>query len=323
MAKYKVIVINPGYESYDIERELLEPIGAEVIVAAKDCDTEDLVISTARDADAILVREGPVSGRVIESLNKLKVIARYGVGVDNVDLETACQHKIYACIVPNYGNEDVSDHAMALLLACIRTLPMRDKNVRNGIFETDIVSEIHRTTGRNLGIIGYGKIARVFHRKWQGFLPARVLVYDPFVDAVTITETGAEKVDFDTLLVEADYISVHAPLTPETRHIIDAPALKKMKSTAVIVNTSRGAIIDTVALAKALGEGEIFAAGIDVFEKEPLPADHPLVSTPNVILTPHLAWYSKESTRDLQTGAALEIKRVLSGEPPQNWINPW
>ena len=323
MAEYKVVVINPGYENYDIERELLEPLGAEVIVPERDCDTEDLIISTAGDADAILVREGPVTARVIDSLTNLKVIARYGVGVDNVDLEAARQRKIYGCIVPNYGNEDVSDHAMALLLACIRTLPIRDKNVRSGIFETDIVSEIHRTTGRNLGIIGYGKIARVFHRKWQGFLPARVLIYDPFVDADTIAKGGAEKVEIGTLLKEADYISIHAPLTPETRHLIDESALKKMKTTAVVVNTSRGAIIDTMALAKALEDGQIFAAGIDVFEKEPLPVDHPLVSVPNVILTPHLAWYSKESTRDLQTGAAMEVKRVLSGEQPKNWVNPW
>ncbi|UCD77683.1 MAG: C-terminal binding protein, partial [Desulfobacterales bacterium] len=254
---------------------------------------------------------------------QLKIIARYGVGVDNVDLETARRRKIYVSIVPNYGNEDVSDHAMALMLACIRTLPIRDRNVRRGIFETDIVAEIHRTTGRNLGIIGYGKIARVFHRKWQGFLPARVLVYDPFVDEDTITENGAEKVELNLLLEEADYISIHAPLTPDTRHIINESALKTMKSTAVIVNTSRGAIIDTAALAKALEKGEIFAAGIDVFEKEPLPVDHPLVSLPNVILTPHLAWYSKESTRDLQGGAAGEIQRVLSGQRPQNWANPW
>ena len=323
MAQYKVIIINPGYESYDLEREILEPVGAETVVAEKDCDTEDLIISTAQDADGILVREGPVTGRVIASLKKLKIIARYGVGVDNVDLETARRHKIYVSIVPNYGNEDVSDHAMALMLACIRTLPIRDRNVRSGVFETDIVAEIHRTTGRNLGIIGYGKIARVFHRKWQGFLPARVLVYDPFVDEETITENGAEKVDLNLLLEEADYVSIHAPLTPDTRHIINESALKTMKSTAVIVNTSRGAIIDTGALAKALEKGEIFAAGIDVFEKEPLPLDHPLVSLPNVILTPHLAWYSKESTRDLQGGAAREIQRVLCGQRPQNWANPW
>jgi len=323
MAQYKVVVINPGFESYHLEREILEPAGAEVVVAETDCHTEDLIISTAAKADAILVREGPVTGRVIEALKQLKIIARYGVGVDNVDFETARQHQIYVSIVPNYGNEDVSDHAMALMLACIRTLPIRDRNVRSGIFETDIVAEIHRTTGRNLGIIGYGKIARVFHRKWQGFLPARVLVYDPFVDEEIITENGAEKVDLNLLLEEADYISIHAPLTADTRHIINASALKQMKSTAVIVNTSRGAIIDTLALAKALEQGEIFAAGIDVFEKEPLPVDHPLVSLPNVILTPHLAWYSKESTLDLQGGAAREVQRVLTGNRPQNWINKW
>jgi D-3-phosphoglycerate dehydrogenase len=323
MAQHKIVVINPGFESYDIERKILEPAGAEVSIAAKDCDTEELIITTARDAYGILVREGPVTGRVIEALKQLKIIARYGVGVDNVNLETARRLKIYATIVPNYGNEDVSDHAMALMLACIRTLPIRDKNVRCGIFETDIVSEIHRTTGRNLGIIGYGKIARAFHRKWKGFLPDRVLVFDPFVDEETVVENGAEKVDLNLLLEEADYISIHAPLTPDTRHLINESALKTMKSTAVIVNTSRGAIIDTMALARALEKGEIFAAGIDVFEKEPLPVDHPLAALPNVILTPHQAWYSKESTRDLQRGAAEEVLRVLSGQRPVNWINKW
>ena len=139
----------------------------------------------------------------------------------------------------------------------------------------------------------------------------------------TIAQAGAEKVELDTLLEAADNLSIHAPLTPETRHLIDAAAMKKMKSTAIIVNTSRGAIIDTVALAQALADGEIFAAGIDVFEKEPLPVDHPLAAIPNAILTPHLAWYSKESTRDLQTGAAMEVKRVLAGEQPQNCVNRW
>jgi len=323
MAKFRVVVINPGYESYHIEREILKPIDAEVIIAKQDCANEDLVIATAQTADAILVREGPVTERVISALNQLKIIARYGVGVDNVDLEAARRHKIYVSIVPNYGNEDVSDHAIALLLACIRTLPIRDKNVRSGRFETDITDDIHRTTGRNLGIIGYGKIARVVHRKWKGFLPARVLIYDPLVGADAITKAGGEKVDLNTLLTEADYISIHAPLTPSTRHLINASALQQMKPTAIIVNTSRGAIIDTIALANMLKNGDIFAAGIDVFEEEPLPADHPLVELANVILTPHLAWYSKESTRDLQTGAAAEIRRVLSGQPPENWANPW
>lgn len=323
MGKYKIVVINPGYESYQIESEILAPLGADVIIAETDCTTEDLIIGTAHDADAILVREGPVTGNVIKSFEKLKIIARYGVGVDNIDLEAAKRKKIYVSTVPNYGNEEVSDHALALLLSCIRTLSIRDKNLRSGRFENKIVEEIHRTTGRILGIIGYGKIAQVLHRKWEGFLPSRVIVYDPFVDKDFVESNKAEKVDINTLLAESDYISIHAPLTPKTMHLIDGAALKRMKPTTIIVNTSRGAIVDTIALARALKNGQIFGAGIDVFEEEPLPSDHPLVSLPNVILTPHFAWYSKESNQHLQIGAAKEIRRVLSGYLPKNWVNQW
>jgi D-3-phosphoglycerate dehydrogenase len=157
----------------------------------------------------------------------------------------------------------------------------------------------------------------------MGFLPDRVLVYDPFVDRSLIAEKGAEQTDLNTILIESDYISIHAPLTPETHHLIDAAAMQKMKNTAILVNTSRGAIIDTLALAEALEQGQILGAGLDVFENEPLPTDHPLVNMTNVILTSHVAWYSKDSTRDLQSGAAKEVLRVLSGKPPVNWVNPW
>ena len=323
MADYRVVIMNTGLAPNYLEREVLEPIGARVIVAERDCNTEDQVIAFARDADAVFVREEPVTARVIESLDRVKIYARYGVGVDNVDIEAARKRKIYVTNVPGYGTEDVSDHAMALMLACIRTLPVRDRNVRKGIFETDISAEIHRTTGKTLGIIGYGQIARAFHRKWKGFLPNRTLVYDPLVDAEEIDALGGEKTDLDTLLRESDYISIHAPLTLENRHMIDAAALDKMKPAAVIVNTARGAIIDTLALADALERGRIFAAGIDVFEIEPLPPDHPLTALPNVILTPHQAWYSKESRREIQTRAAGEIRRVLTGEKPKHWVNPW
>jgi D-3-phosphoglycerate dehydrogenase len=200
---------------------------------------------------------------------------------------------------------------------------VRDRNLRRGIFETDISAPIYRTTGKILGIVGYGKIARAFHRKWQGFLPDRVLIYDPFVDRGQIEKKGAEKVNLDTVLAESDYISIHTPLTPETMHLIDEAALNKMKNTAILINTSRGAVIDTQALAHALQEEQILGAGLDVFENEPLQPDHPLVGMPNVILTSHVAWYSKDSAKDLQTGAAREIQRVLSGKTPLNWVNPW
>lgn len=323
MAKYKVVVVSLGYANYDYEREILEPLDAEVVLSPKDCTTEEDVIEVAGDADAIFVRETPIGAKALESFEHCKIVSRYGVGLDNIDLETARKLRIYVSNVPDYGTEDVSDHAVALLLGCIRTLLVRDQNLRRGVFETDINALIYRTTARILGIVGYGKIARAFHRKWQGFLPDRVLIYDPYVDREQIAEKGAEKVDLDTVLAESDYISLHAPLTPETMHLIDATALNKMKNSAILVNTSRGAVIDNQALVHALQAGQILGAGLDVFENEPLPTDHPLVGMPNVILTSHVAWYSRDSARDLQTGAALEIKRVLLGEPPLNWVNPW
>jgi D-3-phosphoglycerate dehydrogenase len=323
MAKYKVVVVSLGYENYDYEREILEPIDAKVVLSPKDCITEEEVIEVARDADAIFVRETPITAKVLESFEHCKIVSRYGVGLDNIDLETARKLRIYVSNVPEYGTEDVSDHAVALLLGCIRTLLVRDQNLRRGIFETDINAPIYRTTGKILGIVGYGKIARAFLRKWQGFLPDRVLIYDPYVDQEQIQGNGAEKKNLDTVLAESDYISIHTPLTPETLHLIDEAALNKMKNTAILVNTSRGAVIDTKALVNALQEGQILGAGLDVFENEPLPTDHPLVGMANVILTSHVAWYSKDSAKDLQTGAAREIMRVLSGDKPINWVNPW
>jgi len=323
MAKYKAVVVNTGYETYDLEREILKSVDAQVVVTPKDSMTEEDVIEVAKDADAIFVREAPITAGVLKSFERCKIVSRYGVGLDNIDLETARQLKIYVSNVPEYGTEDVSDHAMALLMGCVRSLLVRDQNLRNGNFELDIRDDIFRTTGKTLGILGYGKIGRAFHRKWQGFLPDKVLVHDPYLEAEFINTNGAEKVELDTLLQESDFISIHAPLTPETKHIIDSAALKKMKNTAILVNTARGAVIDTYALAKALQEGEILRAGLDVFEKEPIPGDHPLVNMPSVILTSHVAWYSKESTKDLQGGAAKEILRVLSGKPPVNWVNSW
>jgi D-3-phosphoglycerate dehydrogenase / 2-oxoglutarate reductase len=323
MARYNVVVVNLGYETYDYERAILKPVDAELILAPKDSITGEDVIAVAQNADAILVREAPITAPVLESLKRCRIIARYGVGVDNVDLGYARRKKIYVSNVPGCGTEEVSDHAVALLLGCIRSLLVRDRNLRRGNFELNIRADIHRTTGRILGIIGYGKIARAFHRKWKGFLPARVLIYDPYTAADVIRKNGAENVDLNTLLAEADFISIHAPLTTATRHLINAAALKKMKKTAILINTSRGPIIDENALIEALQKGRISSAGLDVFENEPIGKDHPLVTMSNVILTSHVAWYSKNSARDLQSGAAREVLRVLSGEKPMNWVNPW
>ena len=323
MSKYKVVVVSLGYESYDTEREILKPVGAELVLAPKDCLTEDEVIAVAGDADAILVREAPMGERVINSLRRCKAIVRYGVGVDNIHLTRAKERKIYVANVPGYGTEEVSDHAVALLLACARNLLIRDRNLRLGKFELDIRDTMFRTTGKVLGLVGYGQIGRALHRKWRGFLPKRVLVFDPLVAAETVGENGGEKTDLDALFADSDYISLHAPLTPQTRHLINEVSLQKMKPTAILVNTSRGELIDEKALIKALSENQILAAGLDVFEKEPLPSDHPFLSLPNVVLTGHVGWYSKDAVKELQTRGAQEVLRVLSGEPPQCWVNRW
>jgi D-3-phosphoglycerate dehydrogenase len=323
MSKHKVVVVSLGYESYATEREILKSVDAELVLAPSDCLTEDEVIAAAGDADAILVREAPVSARVIDALVRCKAIVRYGVGVDNIDLEHARKRKIYVANIPGYGTEEVSDHAAALLLACIRKLRTRDANLRQGRFETDIQEPIFRTTGKTLGLIGYGQIGRALHRKWKGFLPQRVLVFDPYAPPEAIRENGAEAAELDTLLAESDYISLHAPLTPQTRHIINTETLRKMKPTAILVNTARGELIDEKALAKALAGGRVSAAGLDVFEQEPLGPDHPFIGLPNVVLSGHVGWYSKDAVRELQTRGAQEILRVLSGGVPQCWLNRW
>jgi D-3-phosphoglycerate dehydrogenase len=323
MSKYTVVVVSLGYESYAIEREILKAVDADLALAPGDCLTETEVIDAAREADAILVREAPVSGPVIDAFTRCKAIVRYGVGVDNIDLEHARKRRIYVANIPGYGTEEVSDHAAALLLACIRRLCTRDANLRQGRFETDIREPIFRTVGKTLGLIGYGQIGRALHRKWMGFLPQRILVFDPFAPAEVIRENGAEPVDLDMLFAESDYISLHAPLTPQTRHIINATNLEKMKPTAILVNTARGELIDEKALAKSLSEGRVAAAGLDVFEKEPLAPDHPFIRLPNVVLSGHVGWYSKDAVKELQTRGAQEIVRVLSGGVPQCWVNRW
>ncbi len=323
MPKYTAVVVNLGYASYDVEREILADLDFDVIPAAEDCTTADQVITAAAEADAVLVREAPLSHNVIKALHRCRAIVRYGVGVDNIDLDAARRHQIYVANVPGYGTEEVSDHAAALLLACVRTLLVRDTRLRQGRFETDINDDLYRTTGKTLGLVGYGKISQALHRKWKGFLPTEVLVYDPFVDDALIEEQGGTPADMPTLLSKSDYISLHAPLNSETRHIIDAKALRRVKPTTVIVNTARGELIEEKALIAALKEGRVLAAGLDVFEEEPIGRDNPLLDMANVILSGHTGWYSKDSVRELQTRAAQEIRRVFLGKPPEYWVNPW
>lgn len=313
----RVVVLDGGYDNWDTERRVLAPLGAEVVV--RPCDRDPArVLAAIGDAAGVLVRESPVGREAIASAPALRGIVRYGIGTDNIDLEAARERGIKVANVPDYGSEEVSDQAMALLLGVVRRVAARDRAVRRGAWNLARSERMHRVAGRALGLVGYGRIARAFERKMRGMGVARVLVSDP---AVTIAE-GAQVVDLDTLCREADFVSLHAPLTAATRHMINAASIALMKPGAIIVNTARGALIDEQALVAALAEGRIGGAALDVYEFEPPRKDHPLFALDNVVLSDHTGWYSEESVEELQTKAAEEMARILRGDTPRHWVNP-
>jgi D-3-phosphoglycerate dehydrogenase len=319
MAVFKVLVTDDRYGSYEEEKTVLKEIGATVEVHNLGDETE--TIEVLRDADGILVNLHPLPATVIQELRKCRVISRYGVGYDNVSVETATAKGIWVTRVPDYCLEDVSDQALALLLGCVRKVAFKDRRIREGAWNLHREQPSYRVTGKTLGLIGYGAIARTLHRKLSGFGLGRILVFDPYLDPKKIEENGAESANLRALLKNSDYISVHAPLNDETRGLIGSRELSLMKTTAILVNTSRGPLLEQKAVAQALADGKIAAAGLDVFEAEPLPADSPLRQLDNVILSDHAGWYSEESVAELKTKAAQNVLAVLKGDKPIYPVN--
>jgi D-3-phosphoglycerate dehydrogenase / 2-oxoglutarate reductase len=312
-----VVAIDDGYAAYDQEESLLAEAGARF--ALRPCLRDEAAAQAAvRDADVVLVRESPVSRKVIEAMEHCQAIIRYGIGVDNIDQAAASQRRIQVANVPDYGTDEVSSHAVALALGIARHLNLHNAEVRAGRWSTGVLQPMVRWRGRTLGLVGFGRIARMTLEKLQGFGFGRVLVYDPTADV----PPGVEKTDMDSLCAQADVISLHAPLNPQTRHLIDARRLALMRSTAILVNTARGGLVDTDALYEALKERRILGAGLDVFEHEP-PGAHPLLQLSNVMVTNHMGWYSEESMRELQRKTAEEAVRVLRGHPLLHWLNRW
>jgi D-3-phosphoglycerate dehydrogenase / 2-oxoglutarate reductase len=238
--------------------------------------------------------------------------------VDNIDQAAARERGIHVANVPDYGTEEVSSHTVALALGVARHLGLHDAEVRAGRWSTGVLQPMVRWRGRTLGLVGFGRIARMTLDKLRGFGFARVLVHDPAADL----PPDVERADMDTLCAEADVISLHAPLNEQTRHLINAHRLALMRPTAILVNTARGGLVDTDALYEALKARRILGAGLDVFEHEP-PGAHPLLQLDNVIVTNHMGWYSEESMRELQRKTAEEAVRVLRGEAPLHWLNRW
>lgn len=317
-SRFKVVVTDSVFPHLETERRLLAEVGAELV--ALQAHRDDELVEAVRDADALLVCFAPVTQRVVEAAQRCKVIARYGIGVDNVDVRTATARGIVVTNVPDYCVEEVSDHTLALLLACARRVVWLDRTVRAGRWDARDAVPVRRLSGQTLGLVGFGKIPRLVARKAQTF-GLRVLAFDPYVDPSAMRELGVEPAGLRALLERSDYVSLHAPLTPQTEGLVDEAALRWMKPTAFLINTARGRIVDDRALVRALERGWIAGAALDVLPTEPPAPDHPLRRLPNVILTPHVAFYSEESLQELQRKAAEEVVRVLTGQPPRYPVN--
>lgn len=318
MLSFKVVVTDSVFASFDIERRLLQAIGATMVPF--QITTEAELLDRVADADGLLVCYAPITRRVIERLSRCRVISRYGIGCDNVDVDAATERGIYVTNVPDYCVDEVSDHALALLLACARKVAFLDRRVRGGRWDARDAAPIGRLRGRVLGLVGFGKIPRRLAGT-AGVLGLQVIACDPFVGADQMAAYHATKVGLEDLLARSDFVSVHAPLSAETRGMIGEAALRAMKPTAYLINTSRGPLVSQQALIRALKEGWIAGAAIDVLETEP-PADiETLRSLESLIVTPHIAFYSEESVQELQRKAAENVVRVLSGEAPPYPVN--
>jgi D-3-phosphoglycerate dehydrogenase / 2-oxoglutarate reductase len=308
-----IAVTDSVFPSLDPAMKALARVDPEMRMS-KSTGADD-ILAVARDADAILVTYAKLPAELLQQLTRCKAIGRFGLGVDNIDVPAATARGIVVTYVPDYCMQEVSDHAMALLLALARKVPFSNKLVQAGRWEMPAIAPLRRLEGQVLGLIGFGNIPRAVAPKAQAF-GLKVVAYDPFAAKDVFASAGVESVSFDDLLARSDFISVHAPLMPATRGLVNAAAFAKMKKGALIVNTARGPLIDEPALIAALDSGHLGGAALDVVTTEPLAKDSALIGRDNVILTPHTAFYSVEALEELQTKCASDVARVLSGEKP-------
>jgi D-3-phosphoglycerate dehydrogenase / 2-oxoglutarate reductase len=314
----RVAVADSVFPTLDPARAVLARIGADLQLASEN--TPEAIMKIAADADAILVTYAKITAEMIQQLTRCRIISRFGIGVDNVDIAAATAKGIVVTKVPDYCIDEVSDHTMALLLAAVRKIPLSNSQVHAGTWKMPAVVPIKRLRGSVLGLVGFGRIPQLVVPKAKSF-GLTVVAYDPFAPADVFKSAGVESVTFTQLLNVSDYVSVHSPLTPETKGMFNAEAFRQMKPGSYLVNTARGPIIDEAALAAALDAKQIAGAALDVMTQEP-PGSSPLFGRDNVIITPHTSFYSEEALVELQTKAADEVVAVLSGKAPRNPVNP-
>jgi D-3-phosphoglycerate dehydrogenase len=310
-----VLVTDVAWPSTDVEAAILDRVGAALVCAKTGA--EDELVRLAPDADGILTCWKRVGVRVIEAAPRLRVIGRYGVGLDNIDVAAATRRGIVVTNVPAFCTDEVAEHVLALVFEHVRRVARFDAEIRDGRWSPIVERPLSRLRGRTLGIVGFGAIGRALAERARGL----------GLNVVVTTRTrpivpNVELVGLEELLTRADVVSLHVPLTGETRGLADRDFLQGMRRGAYLINTSRGAVVDSSALDEALRSGWIAGAGLDVTDPEPLPGDHPLRSAPNLILTPHVAFSSAESLQTLQVSAAESVAAVLEGRRPANVVNP-
>ncbi len=311
MSRITIAITDSPFPSLDPAKKALARLDPEYRMAESPSAND--ILAVARDADAILVTYAKLPGDLLRRLAKCKAIGRFGLGVDNIDLAAAKACGIAVNYVPDYCLREVSDHAMALLLALARKVTLADKLVQSGRWEVPPLVPLRRLEGQVLGLVGFGNIPRALAPKAEAF-GLKVLAHDPYVTKDMLDAAGVEGVSFDELLARSDFVSVHAPLLPATRGLMNTAAFAKMKKGAYLINTARGPLVDEPALVAALDSGRLGGAALDVVTSEPLAKDSPLIGRDNVILTPHTAFYSVEALEELQIKCASDVARVLSGE---------
>jgi D-3-phosphoglycerate dehydrogenase len=309
----RIVVTDATFPSLEHERAIATRHGAKLEEA--NCKFEADVIAAASGTHVLLVQFAKITRQAIEKLAPNAAIVRYGIGLDNIDLSAARGRGIRVAYVPDYATGEVADHTVTLILTALRKIIPLDRSVREGAWDAvGIARPIRSFSESTIGFIGFGRIGREVYARLKPF-GFKAIVADPYTDAATLSAAGACAVDLNALFSNADVITLHAPLTDATRHFVNAQRLARMKATSFVVNTARGGLIDSAALEEALAEKRIAGAALDVFEEEPLPANSGLRRFPNVILTPHAAWYSSRAVEQLQALAADEVDRHLSGRP--------
>lgn len=313
--QYRVVITDCDHGSIEEEKEEFGRMGAELILA--QVQEEKDLIRVCKDADGLVNQYALLTRRVLENLPKCKVVSRYGVGVDSIDLKAATDLGIIVANVPDYCMDEVANQTIAMILTLIRKTAFFDRKVKSGEWDFRQGIPIYRTKGKTMGLIGCGKIGLEVAKRISAF-GVKVMTFDPYLEKAP---EGVELKDFDTVLKESDFISIHCPLNDSTRHLIGDEAFKKMEKKPFLINTSRGPIIDGKALIQALEQGLISGAGLDVLEKEPPDSQNPMLKMENVVLSPHIGFYSEESISELKRRTAKNVSDVLMGRGPDSVVN--